>query len=225
MTKRTRIALWIGGGLLLAAVVALFAVYRATQYVPDFYRQALEVDPNEHEKASDEMLQLTAALVSDVKTKDRWQARFTAAQINGWLAWDLPRNYPKSLPASIRDPRVAIEKDEMTLACTYTSDGFESVLSLAVDPYLPLSTPDVIALRIRRARAGLVGLPLQRVLDGISQAARSSHFRLEWGTADGDPVALIALPEPHDGRRRVRLETLQLRDGEIYMVGTAERRK
>ena len=105
MRKKTRIALWIGGGLALAVGVALFAVYRATQYVPDFYRRALDADAKEQEKASDEMLQRTAALVSDVKTKDRWQARFTAEQINGWLAWDLPRNYPQSLPESIRDPR------------------------------------------------------------------------------------------------------------------------
>lgn len=224
MTKNTRIGLWVCGGATLAVVVGLFALYWATQYVPDFYRRALAVDPKEQEKASDEMLQNTAALVSDVKTKDRWQARFTAEQINGWLAVDLRRNYKQSLPESVRDPRVSIAEDEMTLACTYESGGFESVLSLVVDPYLPLSTPDVIALRIRRARAGLVGLPLQKVCDGISQAARSTKFGLTWSAPDGDPVALISLPETQGGRRRVRIETLQLRDGEIYVAGTAERK-
>ena len=105
------LAVILGGGAL--------AIYRATHATPKFYEQALARDPASQKQASEEFLQQATALASDVEQNDRWQIVFTAEQINGWLAVDVPENLPDVIPKEVRDPRVAISPGEATLACRY----------------------------------------------------------------------------------------------------------
>jgi hypothetical protein len=220
--KRRRLALWLCGGILLVAA-GLSALYAATQHVPEFYRQAIAADPAAQRQQSEQMLQQATALMSSFKKQGHWEAVFTAEQINGWLAVDMVQNHPDTLPSSLHDPRVAIEPDRMTLACRFRWGPFSSVLNLTVDPYLAES--NVLALRIRNARAGLLPMPLGKVLDHISETARHTDLRLTWRRVGGDPVALISLPAPGDPDGEVvRIETLQLGRGEIYVAGTTQRR-
>jgi len=76
----------------------------------------------------------------------------------------------------------------------------------------------VLALRISRARAGLLPLPLSRIVQSIEQAAEQSDLRLRWLQADGDPVAVLPIPAS-DGEHDLRIESLELRDGEIVVAG------
>lgn len=207
--------------LLLAAVVALVSAYRASQQAPEFYRLALEVDPAVHKVGSDQMLQRATALASDVKKPGRWQALFTEEQINGWLAVDLVNNHSVALPPTISDPRVRIEPGSVTFACRVRQDRWESVLSLTVDVYL--AAPDTVALRIRRARAGAMPLPLDTVLAHAAQAARHARRPVEWRQVDGDPVALLPLEPMNKHRITVAIDTLSLREGAIYVAGTTKR--
>ena len=41
-----------------------------------------------------------------------WEIRFTADEINGWLAVDLVKNHPNALPPTLKDPRVSIDPNE-----------------------------------------------------------------------------------------------------------------
>jgi hypothetical protein len=221
--KRLRIAALLGGGLVLLIAVGLCGLYWALKQQPDFYRQAIQVDPALQKKASDQMLQRAAALRSDLEKEGRWQALFTAEQINGWLAVDLVENYPDMLPESFRDPRVQIQPDRMTLACRLKQDALDSVVTLTVEPYLV--EPNVLALRIRGARAGLVPMPLAEILDAVSEAAAQMDLNLRWRRAEDDPVALISFsPLTTDDGRLVQIETLQLSEGEIYLAGTSRPR-
>jgi hypothetical protein len=219
--KKLRIAALIGCGLLLAIAAGLCGLYWAFKQEPQFYRQAVRIDPSIQKKASDQMLQRAAALRSDVEKQGRWQALFTAQQINGWLAVDLVNNYPDLLPSSLRDPRIEIRPDRMTLACRLKRGGLEGVVTLTVEPYLP--EPNLLALRIRRARAGLVPMPLAEILDSISRAAGQTDLHLRWRQADGDPVALISISPPDQNGKLVQVETLKLGEGEIYLAGTTRR--
>jgi hypothetical protein len=208
-------------GLLLAAGLGLFAVYQASQHVPAFYEEALAHDPKAAEDASGEMIEQAAALASDMKKGGQWQAVFTAEQINGWLAVDLERNYPDLLPSSLSDPRVAIEPDQMWIACRLERRNLNSVVSLAADAYL--AEPNVLALRIRRARAGMVPLPLETVLDKISEKASELDLDIRWRQAEGDPVVEIVMPPPRDEEEKaVRIEALRLAEGKIYLSGSTE---
>jgi len=220
--KRRRLVLWIWGGVLLLAA-GLFGLYQSTQYVPEFYRQAMAIDPAGQQQDSDQMLQQTTALVSGFKKQRHWEAVFTAQEINGWLAVDMVRNHPDALPAPLSNPRVVIEADRLTLACRFHWGFFSSVLRLTVDAYL--AEPNVLALRIRKARAGLLPMPLGSVLDRISEAAGHADLQLKWRRLDGDLVALISLPaSPEQDDNVVRIEALQLGKGEIYLAGTTEGR-
>ena len=207
--------------ILLAVGAGVLGVYRASQHVPEFYEHALTGDPKAAEDASDEMIEQAAALASDIRKGGQWEAVFTAEQINGWLAVDLERNYPDLLPSSLSDPRVAIEPDQMWIACRLTRRNLKSVVSMAADVYL--AEPNVIALRIRRARAGIVPLPLDTVLDKISQKASDLDLDIQWRQAEGDPVVEISIPPPRDeDDKAVRIEALRLGKGKLYLSGSTE---
>jgi hypothetical protein len=50
-----RILLIVFAGLLVLAVVAVVVAYYATQHVPDFYREALEIEPAAQAREADAM--------------------------------------------------------------------------------------------------------------------------------------------------------------------------
>lgn len=208
----------MAGGILLAAFAGGLGLYRAVRHTPEFYRQALAVDAAAQRLASDQMLQRATALASDVHKPGRWQAVFTAEQINGYLAVQLSKDHPGLLPPALRDPRIAITPRQVVLACHYQDARLSCVLSLTLEVYL--ADPNVIALRIRQARAGAIPLPLDDVLRQISRATERLAWRVDWRQAEGDPVAQIHLPLPRgkDGKT-VQIDSLRLGEGEIYVAG------
>lgn len=206
---------------LLAVGGGLFGLYRASQHVPEFYAHALTENPKTVEDASDEMIEQAAALANEISQGSEWEAVFTAEQINGWLAVDMEQNYPDLLPSSLSDPRVAIQPDQMLIACRLERRHLKSVVSMAADVYL--AAPNVIALQIRRARAGLVPLPLDKVLDKISEKASDLDLEIQWRQAEGDPVVEISVPPPRDeDDDAVRIEALRLGEGKLYLSGSTE---
>ena len=77
-----------------------------------------------------------------------------------------------------------------------------------------------------RARAGALPIPLGQVLDNISRAAQQLNLRLEWRRSQGDPVALVTLPQQHGlGKAPWQVEALELRDGELFVSGTVGKHK
>jgi len=208
--------------LLLAVGVGAYILYRVSQQVPEFYREALQAAPKAREEASHEMVQQVTALASDTQKDGQWEAVFTAEQINGWLAVDMVRNHPDLLPSSVKDPRVTIEPDEIRIACQVDRGNWTGVVSVAVDVYL--AEANVVAVRIREARAGSLPLPLQGILDQISQEAAQTDLQIRWRQAEGDPVLEVTVPPPRDKNdKRVRIERLQLGEGKVYVSGSTER--
>ena len=223
MRKKLRIAAILLGVVLLMVLAGLSVVYWASQQVPEFYTEVVDVDPDVQRQASEEMLQQTTALISDVKQEGRWETIFTAEQINGWLAVDLVENHPDALPDMFRDPRVAIEPDTLTVAVRFQQGRTSSVLTLPVEPYLP--KPNLLALRIRKARAGLVPVPLGSLLDHVTEVAGQMGFHLRRRYEEGDPVLIVLMPSPgEEDDKLLQIDTLKLNEGEIYAAGTTSRR-
>jgi hypothetical protein len=224
MSRRIRLSLLIAGSLLTLLLALLLGLWLALQYEPEFYRRALAVAPAAQEKASDEMLQHTAALASDLSKPGNWQAHFTARQINGWLTVDMQKNHPQTLPPFLRDPRVCIEPGRIVLACRYRQGFLSTVFTLTVEPSMP--EENVLALRVVSARAGLLPMPLGKVLAAITEAARQSEWRLRWRQAGGAPVALLSPAAPEKaGDLWVKIQNLRLGQDEIFVSGVCKRQE
>jgi len=214
---KLRLAAALAAGFLTIAVLALGSTYWAARRVPEFYQEVLQAEPAALKQNSDQLLENAAALASSARNEGRWQALFTAEQINGWLAVDVVKNFPELLPPGVSDPRVAIHPGRIALACRYLDGPVETVLSLEGEVYL--QEPNVLSVRILRARAGALPAPLGSLLKGISRAADDAELQLRWLQAGGDPVAVIRL-QPSDGERnKIRIEAIELREGEIYLAG------
>ncbi len=205
-------------GILMALVALLGWCYHALHNVPEFYETALATEAEDQRQASDEMLVNATALASVARQEGHWEQVFTDEQVNGWLAVDLAKNYPHVLPDTIRDPRVQITDQAVHLACGYERGTLKAVVTIELVPYI--AGPNILAVRVKNIRAGLLPVPMGDVLAGISRAAQKAEIQLSWQQADGDPVALITLPATlgRDGAW-LRLETLQLAEGEIYVAG------
>ena len=181
-------------------------------------------NPKRRKKAAIKCFNARPPWLATCRKPGKWHTRFTAEQINGWLAVDFVKNHLAALPPLFSDPRVAIDSDGIVLACRYEGGIVSTVLTLTVEPYVP--EENVLALRIVRVRAGLVPMPLGKVLDGISDAARRSEWRIEWRQSGGDPVALLSTPPPdNDGDLAVKIETIRLGKGDIFVSGATERKK
>ena len=223
MSRRSRRIVTIIAAMAALIALALLGLYFAVRHEPAFYREAMTIEQPVLEKASGRMLRQIGSLQSVANRLGPWKAVITAEEINGWLAVDLHKNHPNALPPSVHNPRVAIEPNEMTVACQLDRAGINIVLSLTFQPYVP--EPSVVALRIVRGRAGMLPVPLKGVLDGLSKGAADMQLRLKWAQAGGDPVALISLPADGDADRVVRIESIELHKGEIHVSGITERRK
>jgi len=221
--KNARIWLLLTGLTLAAILVTAGWVYWAVRQVPSWYRAATANDDRQAQhEASDAMEQRIADLVSGLETTGRWEVVFTEAQVNGWLAYGLPTKHPDALPEGFTDPRVRIEPDGISGACRAERGAVSGVVSLVVDAYL--AEPNVVAVRIRRARLGRLPWPLGKVLDGISQSACKAEVPLTWRQTAGDPVAIVHIPEVQ-GNRRVRIEVVRLGDGKLHLAGVTKRAK
>jgi hypothetical protein len=215
-------------GIALAA--AALIAYRAARHVPDFYAAALSVDPAKYAESGDALERDVLELHNSLRRSGRWEATFTADEINGWLAIDLAEKFADRLPAGIDAPRVAIGQDAIQVACRYDMGRdmgrFQSVVSLSANVYLT-EEPNVVAVHVQDLRAGAIPLPLKQFLDQITDSARRANVTLRWQQVDGDPVALVMVPETIDAKsgQVVQIDGLELRHNEIAVFGTTHRNR
>lgn len=223
MLRRFRVPLIVVGVLLLMLAVAGVWLWLAVRHVPHFYADALAVDPGEQQQASDKMVRRTTALSNDLHKDGHWDAVFTADQINGWLAVDREENHPKLIPHEFHDPRVAIHDGQLIVGCRYESGQMNTVLSLTGDVYL--QSPNVLGVRIERARAGAVPLPLKDVTSKLVAACENIGCKVELREVGADPLLLLTLPLPDNSARdgTIRVETVELREGELHIAGQTVR--
>lgn len=223
MSPMARKVLWASAAVTSVGLLSAWGVYVALHGEPAFYRGAVERAQVQSARSSDEFLQQAAAAASDVRRPGRWEAVFTADQINGWLAVDMPRNYPGLLPETFQDPRIDLHAGDVTLACRYNGPELNAVLTISCD--VSLAAANTVALRIKAARAGMMPLPLGKVIDAISHTARELELPLEWRRSGGDPVALLSM-SPLSGHmsahRHIELDTIELREGELLVAGETQ---
>jgi len=220
---RNAIVLMVVTGV--AITIALALIYRAAQHEPEFYQQALNVESTRQVEAGEQLEQHVLELHNNARRQGRWEAEFTEAEINGWLASDLPDKFPGLLPRGVIDPRVAIDPEAVQIACRYKNGKVNSVISFSLGISLTTES-NTLAVRVSKVRAGALPVPLTRFLGNISAAAGKADIPLRWSQTNGDPVALVTVPHQHEdyAHREVYVESIELRDGVVYLAGRTEER-
>ncbi len=203
---------------------AALVIYSASRHEPQFYTQALRIEPAVQREAGDELEKSVLELHNTARNEGLWEAVFTEAQINGWLAADLPEKFPHILPVGTDQPRVAIGSDRIKIACRYKRGKVNTIISFDLIVNLTTET-NTLAIRVSKVRAGALPVPLKRFLAPITKACERSDITLRWSQTDGDPVALVTIPHKHDdyAHREIYLETFEVRDGEILLAGRTKK--
>jgi len=178
-------------GVALAAALLAWWAARQAFHQPEAYRRALDMATEAAQRENDEFLRRAAQWQRARRRVGQWEVRFTPAQLNGWLAVDLPQNHPESLPPQLRNPRVALSDGTITLFAQSQWAGRDVVMSVEVEPFLLSST--VLGLRLRGLRAGRLPLPQRELIDRISRAAAEAGIGIQWRQLDGTPVAVIPI--------------------------------
>ncbi len=216
--KKTFILIFVVAAALIAIVAG--TVYNATQQVPEFYYEALNVEPTEADQSGEIFEEQVFAFSNQVKKPRRWSLRLTDRQINGWLASDLEEKFPDVLPSTIDEPRVAVRKRSLLVGCKYKGQSLNSVLAVSLDCFLVEGEPNVVGIQLHNVRAGLLPIPLSQLLHEIDTYAKKAGIPIRWQQRDGDPVALITIPsEGPDIDGEIRIDALELKDGEILLSG------
>jgi hypothetical protein len=208
--------------MVLIGASSMFGLYRASQSVPEFYELAIEQETAAADRAGDELERQVVAMANDLEAGEHWELALTDEQINGWLATDLREKFPQLLPREVQEPRVAFKDRAAHVACRLDTGRVSTVLSLKLETYLT-DQPNEIAVRVQRVRAGLLPVPLTKILDQITAVALQSGVSLRWSQRDGDPVALVAFPTQRpELRPGVVLQRLEVGSGELLVSGRAD---
>ncbi|MDG2384312.1 MAG: hypothetical protein P8N76_21765 [Pirellulaceae bacterium] len=212
-------------GFVLLVVVASLAgvgLYLATKSVPEFYTVALKFDAVSADQAGDELEQQVLELHNELEQGKTWELVVTAEQVNGWLATDLEEKFPDLLPPEVCQPRVNFLDGETHIACQLKTPQVDTVLSMALEPYLT-KEPNEVAIRVAYVRAGSVPVPLKGLLDKVSAAAIEAHLPLQWSQSKGDPVALLRVPTDRpELESGIVIERIRVEDGKFYISGKAD---
>jgi hypothetical protein len=221
MARRNRVWAVVSLAATVVLVAVLSSAYYAARQVRPFYKQALQIEPALLERGSRELESRASALYSDAKQQGRWQALFTAEQINCWLASQLAQNKDGLLPKDFRDPRVAIARDLLTLGFRTKYGGVETVVS--ADASVFLTEEGSVAVRMKAVRAGALPLPVTQLAEQLAAACEKRSLPVRWTRQEGQPVALVEL---HSGKsldkRQFHIDAIELGDGELYVAGHTE---
>ncbi len=217
-----RCALLLAGGAATAAACLAGSIYGAARHVPHYYAEAIQAPPDARRELGDRLLENATALASGLQKEGQWQALFTSDEINGFLSTDLEKHLPELLPDHVVEPRVRIRPGRITLAGRCLGGTIDTVVSIEAEAYV--KQPNVLSIRLCRARAGALPLPMAKVLAALTKAAEEAHVQLSWLQAKGDPVAIVRLHPARDGHEtRYQLETLELGEGELFVAGRTVR--
>src|SRR5947209_3600446 len=156
-------------------------------------------------------------LRNDICNEPTWDAIFTDQEVNAWLAEDLVTHFADQLPPEVREPRVVFEVDRITLAFQLDQGPLSSVIWVVARPDVPEG--NVLELTLEKIRAGVLPVPADRILDRITEHARTHGLDVRWKLGrESYPIVTITYT-PDSERDDVKLEQVQIQSGQIRLAG------
>lgn len=219
--KRREVAAVVGiVSILLAAWIGRSAVRG-----PAFYRHLL-ASPSDSAYQDGRQIEVALAnLHGDIQHSGDWQIVLREKNINGWLSAHLPSKFPHALPDNIANPRMQITATVCRLAFQTKLLGFEIIIAADAEFFLT-QEENVVGMRIKGAKAGMIPLPIAGWTESFSESALKSGFKVRWTQEGGDPLALITIPDeiPDYDELRLVLKAVAQRNGELVLSGTTVER-
>ncbi len=222
MRKTGKKCVVLGSGTAIVAFVpALFWFLLTLQ--PNFYRQFKTVSIAVRQAEAQKFVAQSLQLRNDIRNEPNWEAIFTDQEVNSWLAEDLVTQFADQIPPGVDNPRVSFEKDRLTLAFELDQGPIRSVVWVVAAVKVP--EENVLALTIEKVRAGLLPIPVQKLVDKINTYAASRGFEVTWENDSNGPSTAILRYSPQTERSDIVLEKILIRPGEIRLTGRSDRSK
>lgn len=207
--------------LVLMLGLGLCVAYYMSQQEPMFYARAMKADPQREKELGSGLETTMLDLYNAALIPTTWQGELSEAGINGWLATELPEKFPELLPEYVKDPRVSLAKNQLTIACRCSYKDLQGLLVGQFDLFCT-DVPNQVAVRIGSLKLGIVPLPVLQFADQITDALLDAGYQSAWSEDDGEPVLLIDVPEDHlviEDYYRIQVSSFDIKDNSIFITG------
>lgn len=201
------------GGLALAALLAL---------EPEFYRsRAAAAPPGGAEPLARRLVTKAAALRADFLRPGDWGTAVTEAELNAWLATDLPRNHPQLLPPQVSEPRVAFGPRRIRVGGRLAVGPVGCVGSFEAE--VALRAVNQVGIVVEAVRLGGLPLPAGPVVRELARRCADLGLPTEVRRLDGRTVLVVyTSPISGTGAPSHWLESLAVEEGELLVAGTTK---
>ena len=211
--------------ILIAIIVFLFllggflgVLWLLASRTPEFYQKKIPIDREVAKRASDEFLQKTSLLASDLKREGTWYLKITEEEVNGWLAVDLPNNHAQSLPRGVSDPRIEINDDVIRVAARVRRGLLSGVAHLELQVYS--TETNTVTVVVRRAALGSLPLPLQDLIENLKKVATQVQWDVRQMQSEGSPTLVITIPKTLDEKgRELEVTNIHVSKGQVELSG------
>jgi hypothetical protein len=221
MRKTSKCLLWIGTiSVVLVTIPAI--VWLSLTYQPSYYRAMTRSSRADRADRAKKFVAQSLQLRNDICNEPTWEAVFSDEEVNAWLAEDLITHFADQLPPEVDEPRLLFELDRITLAFQLRQRGIHSVITVVARPRVPEG--NTVELTLEKIRAGILPVPADNFLDRIIDYARTHGVDVQWSRKDGYPVVVMRYT-PNLDREDVRLEEVQIGNGQIRLAGRSDRAK
>ena len=206
----------MSGGAILAVAAVVGALLL---HVPDFYlRGDAATRGEEAEVLARRTVSKASAWRASFTRHGEWDAAITAAELNAWLAVDLPRNHPGWLPRGVSEPRVEFRPRHLAAGLRV---GIGPLAAIAwADFEIVLRSRNRLTITVERARLGAVPVPRAALLGDIAGRLRRLGMVTELQRVHGRMTLAVSIPSTHDaGATSYWLESMAFKDGEWLAAG------
>ena len=210
----------IAGSVLAALLAIPGAIWFSLIYQPTFYRVMRSLPRDQQAAKAKHFVANSLQLRNDITNERAWHAVFTDQEVNAWLAEDLVTHFADQIPPEVHEPRIVFEHDRITFAFGLDRGPIRSVIWVVARASVP--EDNVLALTLEKVRAGMIPIPVDRVIGPLTVVARDRGLDVRWKTDEDAPVALIRY-RPDGVRSDVILEKLTIRQGQIRVSGRSDR--
>lgn len=207
--------------LVVLLIAALCFVYYTSQQQPAFYKAAMDQEETQNRAMGSQMEKTALDIYNSALYPTTWDGAFSEMEINGWLASELPEKFPEMLPEYIKDPRVSLEPNELTIACRCQYKDLQGILVGQFDLFCT-DQPNQIAVRIGGVKLGVLPFPVTQFADVITDELQKSGYESSWSTHEGDPLLLVTVPDDHlviEDYWRIEVKSFEIREKEMVIAG------